>query len=742
MEKIKPYLLPGLLIFYLVFSVGMIPIGYLVNRVGTDRVADSLFAACVVVLASQWLLATIWATFGPGKFLQRLIPCFLCALLALLAFEQTRCLMFWVDWHAPIRPERVVTMHDLVAAWILVTITLSILRLIPGFRWRVDAGCDERPRALSSKSTRTELLCLLVTGVGTWIMVDRTLFWDGVISTAHRLSDTIASGLVAVIYSLVLALIVAIAILILMLATLSRFSDWLLYRRNWLLIPLLSATIAALVACCCHVTSSFDYDNERAQFVQAILHPVMILLGFLLTAWTLGLAGYRLRSRKTTEGANTAIDPEATPVTTTDRYFFSRLTSLEKIAVIGLLALLMVTVPTGFRQKLMIETWTVSGFHGEISTNKAGEITSITARRGGTVRTFSFLKGNEMLTRLFLDEQRISEKGMKSLERLNGDLPSGLQALSLNNCTINAEHLQYIAGFTTLTQLALGGNRFGTTKTSVTDASLVHLKGLVNLTELSLKYAYPLTGEGLKHLKGLKKLQWLDVSNTPITDGALIHLRELTNLQGLNLEGTNITDAAVKHLTGLTQLQKMSILSNRQPDRYGRRTLNVAQTKISPTGMAILRKTFHGLVFENLDMFFWHHGDISENPLLLSILAPRNSEGHIEALYLQGRKSFLDPFRQRDRQPIAFMLKYAKQLPHLTSLNLDDTNMVDESMHHLAELTQLEYLNISSSYVTDTGLVHLEGLTNLKTLNLVDTKVTDAGVAELQKALPDCEITH
>ena len=34
MEKIKPYLLPGLLIFYLVFSVGMIPIGYLVKGIG------------------------------------------------------------------------------------------------------------------------------------------------------------------------------------------------------------------------------------------------------------------------------------------------------------------------------------------------------------------------------------------------------------------------------------------------------------------------------------------------------------------------------------------------------------------------------------------------------------------------------------------------------------------------------------------------------------------------------------
>ncbi len=43
---------------------------------------------------------------------------------------------------------------------------------------------------------------------------------------------------------------------------------------------------------------------------------------------------------------------------------------------------------------------------------------------------------------------------------------------------------------------------------------------------------------------------------------------------------------------------------------------------------------------------------------------------------------------------------------------------------------------------TDAGLVHLKGLTNLYLLVLYGTRITDAGVAELQKALPDCEILH
>jgi hypothetical protein len=44
--------------------------------------------------------------------------------------------------------------------------------------------------------------------------------------------------------------------------------------------------------------------------------------------------------------------------------------------------------------------------------------------------------------------------------------------------------------------------------------------------------------------------------------------------------------------------------------------------------------------------------------------------------------------------------------------------------------------------ITDVGLKELAKLTQLKRLYLRNTKVTKAGVAELQKALPNCNITH
>jgi Leucine Rich repeat len=57
-------------------------------------------------------------------------------------------------------------------------------------------------------------------------------------------------------------------------------------------------------------------------------------------------------------------------------------------------------------------------------------------------------------------------------------------------------------------------------------------------------------------------------------------------------------------------------------------------------------------------------------------------------------------------------------------------------------MTRLEHLDLAVTSVTDVGLRHLSGLIGLKELNISNTKVTKAGVSQLQKALPNCTITH
>jgi hypothetical protein len=51
------------------------------------------------------------------------------------------------------------------------------------------------------------------------------------------------------------------------------------------------------------------------------------------------------------------------------------------------------------------------------------------------------------------------------------------------------------------------------------------------------------------------------------------------------------------------------------------------------------------------------------------------------------------------------------------------------------------YVELDHVQITAAGLSHLKGLTSQLMLSLQRTQVTDAGVAELQRALPQVEIS-
>src|SRR5260370_41795591 len=67
--------------------------------------------------------------------------------------------------------------------------------------------------------------------------------------------------------------------------------------------------------------------------------------------------------------------------------------------------------------------------------------------------------------------------------------------------------------------------------THITDLGLERLKPLQGITELNLCYAEHVTDEGLAHLKGWKKLEWLNVRGTKITDTGLENISAPAPLQ-------------------------------------------------------------------------------------------------------------------------------------------------------------------------------------------------------------------
>lgn len=108
----------------------------------------------------------------------------------------------------------------------------------------------------------------------------------------------------------------------------------------------------------------------------------------------------------------------------------------------------------------------------------------------------------------------------------------------------------------------------------LTDKGLVHVAALKKVAWLNLSNT-KITSAGLLHLKGLKKLRWLHLEKTEVRDNGIEHLAGLTNLEYLNLYATNITDKALEQLKGCKNLKRLYIW----------------QTKVTDAGVARLEKT-------------------------------------------------------------------------------------------------------------------------------------------------------
>jgi hypothetical protein len=86
-------------------------------------------------------------------------------------------------------------------------------------------------------------------------------------------------------------------------------------------------------------------------------------------------------------------------------------------------------------------------------------------------------------------------------------------------------------------------------------------------------------------------------------------------------------------------------------------------------------------------------------------------------------------------------LQAVAQIDSLQGLNLYDARVTNRDLQELARMPNLIHLDISGNPdVTDDGLRHLASIQTLRKLSLDGTSVTKDGLAQLQSALPNCEI--
>ncbi|MEO2016283.1 MAG: leucine-rich repeat domain-containing protein [Fuerstiella sp.] len=306
----------------------------------------------------------------------------------------------------------------------------------------------------------------------------------------------------------------------------------------------------------------------------------------------------------------------------------------------------------------------------------------------------------------------ITDAGLVHLKGL-----TSLRSLILRGPQITDAGLEHLKGLPSLRYLHIGG-------TQITDAGLVQLKGLTVLTTLYLNNTQ-VTDAGLVHLKGLTSLTELQLDHTQITDAGLKNLKELTSLTGLSLTDTQVTDAGLEHLKGLTRLNILYLNGTQITDAglehlKGLPILNIlslTDTPITDVGLVHLK----GLT--SLTRLYLDHTQVTDAGLE----------------HLKGLTSLISLDLNGTRITGAG-LKHLKGLSRVRALLLSGTQFTDAGLVHLTGLTQLTSLTLSGEQITDSGLTHLKGLSNLTKLTLVKTQVTDAGLTNIREALPYCRV--
>ena len=188
----------------------------------------------------------------------------------------------------------------------------------------------------------------------------------------------------------------------------------------------------------------------------------------------------------------------------------------------------------------------------------------------------------------------------------------------------------------------------------------------------------------------LEKVTVLRLRNKNLTD--LKGLEKLTRLTVLSLTGNQLT--SVKGLEKLTQFKELYLSKNQLTDVMDLEKL----TKLQKLGLRGNRLT-----------------DVKGLEKLTQL----------RRLSLHGNQ--------------LTSVKGLEKLTQLEELWLGGNQLTD--VKGLEKLDQLKTLEVSKNKLTD--LKGLEKLTQLTSLNLFDKPdLTKAQIAELQKALPNCEITH
>ena len=81
-------------------------------------------------------------------------------------------------------------------------------------------------------------------------------------------------------------------------------------------------------------------------------------------------------------------------------------------------------------------------------------------------------------------------------------------------------------------------------------------------------------------------------------------------------------------------------------------------------------------------------------------------------------------------------------MSELRWLKLNRTAVGDKGLAAIQDLTTLHTLELMNTRITDKGLLFLSGLSKLNSLEMTGCDLSEEAIQDLQKELPETEITH
>lgn len=327
-----------------------------------------------------------------------------------------------------------------------------------------------------------------------------------------------------------------------------------------------------------------------------------------------------------------------------------------------------------------------------------------------------------------------------------------LKCLVFQGCDIRGPGLGDLVVLPELQSLAL-------TWCPLTDQSLVHLQGALNLTALTIVPDTPLSDNGIVPLHSLKRLKKLDLRKCKITASGVDRLREalpacVVTLDGKSQVGVQLSQPTepgagnldrraaewILSLGGMLEVavpDKVVIPANdvaRLPAgafKIRHVSLNNPKTKTDDAGLANLA----GLdEIESLNLTYAgpftiagmrHLAGLTSLKSVTIWQAPLTDAGFAPLLALPNLETVI----LYDVQFTDAGLPQLAGLKNLKQLFLGDNPITDDGAAALAELQRLEFISLVNLRISDVGLERLLTLPRLTMLQLNHVDVTDAGLA-------------